>query len=272
MVRVKVMPKKLSKKEAVAKVNSGGRATTRTKTRRNLSDGLNPKAVVRELQRLFDVLGVTEKQPGMWVGRPSSADDAHSGKLSHAFLIGDLLTEWSRNPNYLDKHGNPLPLRLKGTRRSFTKLTLRCAPNINARRILLDLRRIGAVRVEKTGLIYQVDRSISAYEDKKLAAQHTLATLREFIQTLRHNLSSNSASNSDQLFHRIAWNRDFDPDDLPRLKIWLRNHGQHFLESADNWMSRNADMQSKHTARRKKGVQVSVGIYLAVGNPRTRTS
>jgi hypothetical protein len=105
-------------------------------------------------------------------------------------------------------------------------------------------------------------RSLPVYEDKQLAIQHTLTSLDSFIRTLRHNLNS-TASNSDQLFHRVAWNGEFDARDIPTLKIRVKRHGQNFLESCDNWMTRRTKA-SKSVSSRKKAVQVFIGIYLAV--------
>jgi hypothetical protein len=263
---------KNSPKKVVSPRVSKRRAVLAAQKRQRRGADVGPQAVARELQKLFDVLGVRKGRMAAGSTRATGNLVTRSRKLHHAFLIGDLLTQWSQNPEYLDTRGNPIALRLKGKNTSFTSLTLQCAPNANARKVLLDLKRLGAVRIDRAGLIHQLDRSISAYEDKKLAAQHTLSMLHGFIKTLRHNLTSNSSSNSEQLFHRIAWNREFDPSELPRLKIWLKNHGQHFLESADNWMTRSAHTRGRRLSPRKIKPQVSIGLYLAVHDSPNRVS
>ncbi len=100
------------------------------------------------------------------------------------------------------------------------------------------------------------------YEDERLAAQHTLTTLDDFIRTLRHNLDS-APSNSDQLFHRIAWNGNFDDREIPTLKIRARRHGQNFLESFDNWLTRKSLPKSRQK-RPRSSTHVSIGVYLTV--------
>ena len=107
-------------------------------------------------------------------------------------------------------------------------------------------------------------RSLPVYEDKRLAIEHTLTSLNSFIRTLRHNLDSDP-SNADQLFHRIAWNADFDSKLIPALKIKVRRQGQNFLESFDNWMMRKSKTNSSRSKRRRKPSQISIGVYMAVG-------
>jgi hypothetical protein len=221
--------------------------------------------LIRELLNLFDCLGLNS---GQLVRRVSKVDRAKRNPIRnypHASVIGDLLTIWNQDPKYVDGFGDPMPIRMKGLTRSFSQLSQRCAPNMNANQLLLELKRLRAVRMDKDGFIHALGRSIPVYEDKRLAALHTLGTLHGFIKTLRHNLNS-EPSNSDQLFHRIAWNRHLNKHDIPRLKIWLKRHGQHFLESADNWMIRNARKSTSMQKGRKHNAQISIGLYLTIEN------
>lgn len=219
--------------------------------------------LLRELLNLFDCLGL---DPGQLVRRVSKVDRAKKNRIRnypHASVIGDLLTIWNQDSRYVDGFGDPMPIRMKGKTRSFSQLAQRSAPNMNENQLLLELRRLRAVRIDKDGFIHALSRSIPVYEDKRLAAQHTLGTLHGFIRTLRHNLNSET-SNSDQLFHRIAWNRQLTIRDVPRLKIWLQRHGQHFLETADNWMIRNTRRSASKRKGQKDNAQISIGLYLAV--------
>jgi len=101
------------------------------------------------------------------------------------------------------------------------------------------------------------------YEDKHLAIQHTLISLDSFIRTLRHNLNS-AVSNSDQLFHRVAWNGDLDNREIPMLKIRVKRYGQAFLESCDNWMTRRGKSSNRSSRKKGRRAQVFIGVYLAV--------
>jgi hypothetical protein len=182
---------------------------------------------------------------------------------SYTATIGALLTAWHQNPEYLDDLGNPVPLSMRGTKRSFTKLAADAVPSMSAPALLAQLERVGAVSVEKERYIHVHMRSLSVYEDRQLAVDHTLTSLLGFIKTLRHNLGSD-VLNSNQLFHRVAWSDTLDRSLLPNLKIKLKRQGQNFLESFDNWMMRKTQAHSR-TSKKSRQAQVSIGVYLAVG-------
>ncbi len=182
---------------------------------------------------------------------------------SHAAAIGELLSVWHQDPRYLDKSGNPLPVRIRGPGRSFTNLA-KAVPTMSAPVLLRELERAGAVIIDDNRYVHVRMRSLSVYEDKRLAIQHTLTSLLSFIGTLRHNLDSDP-SNSDQLFHRVAWNGDFEYRLVPTLKIKIKRQGQTFLEAFDNWMMRQTKNRSANLTPRGKRVQIILGVYLAVG-------
>jgi len=188
----------------------------------------------------------------------------HRRLYPHIAEIGELLTVWHQDPEYLDNFGNPLPIKLRGLRQSFSQLAKNVVPNMNARILLGQLKRIGAVTIDSDNLIHVHMRSLPVYEDRRLAIEHTLTSLDAFVRTLRHNLDSDP-NNADQLFHRIAWNGDFDRRLIPALKIKVRSQGQGFLESFDNWMLRKANARDRESRHRGKRVQIAIGIYLAVG-------
>ena len=252
------MPKTRTKK--VHARPSGKKKAATSPLREVTADG-----VIQNLLDLFKHLEINVSHP------VSRAHVVADGKIAshtvypHASAISGLLTAWHQDSNYLDNLGNPLPIKRRGSTPSFRSLAERIVPNIDESYLLSELERLGAVIIDKSGLIHVQTRSFPVYEDKRLAVQHTLKTLDCFISTLRHNLNS-TPSNSDQLFHRIASNADFDFREIPALKVRAKRHGQSFLESFDNWLMRKALTKSRLSRSREKRVQVSIGVYLSVEN------
>jgi hypothetical protein len=218
--------------------------------------------VIKDLLDLFSFLGLDKGSLASRVVDLDSATLASRRLYAHASAIGELLAAWHQHPEYLDQLGNPLPIRFVAGPHSFHRLAKKTVPNIDPKTLLSELERIGAVTIDARRYIRVHMRSLPVYEDEQLAIQHTLASLRSFIRTLRHNLNS-AVSNSDQLFHRVAWNGNLDPREIPTLKIRVKRHGQSFLESCDNWMARKAKASTK-SRRNRKRAQVFIGVYLAV--------
>ena len=105
---------------------------------------------------------------------------AHTGIYPHIAEIGELLTVWHQDPEYLDNLGNPRPLKLQGARKSFGRLAKNVVPNMNVRILLGELERIGAVTIDKDKFIHVHMRSLPVYEDRRLAIEYTLTSLYHF--------------------------------------------------------------------------------------------
>jgi Family of unknown function (DUF6502) len=219
--------------------------------------------VIKDLLDLFAHLGLDAGRLAARVVDLDPATLASRRLYPYASAIGELLTAWHQDTEYLDDFGSPATIKMRGSRRSFRRLAEITVPDMDPKILLSELEHIGAVTIDPVGNIRVHMRSLPVYEDKQLAIQHTLMSLDSFIRTLRHNLNS-AVSNSDQLFHRVAWNGDFDALEIPTLKIRVKRQGQNFLESCDNWMTRRNKSSAHKPRTRKKPVQVFIGVYLAV--------
>lgn len=244
------------------------KVTTRAPKKENRRAEPRQVSVDDVIGAVVDLFEKLEIDASRLVSRVKALDNntltTHRRLYPHIAEIGELLTVWHQDPEYLDNFGNPLPIKLRGLRQSFSHLAKNVVPNMNARILLGQLKRIGAVTIDSDNLIHVHMRSLPVYEDRQLAIEHTLTSLDAFVRTLRHNLDSDP-HNAAQLFHRIAWNGDFDRRLIPALKIKVRSQGQGFLESFDNWMLRKANARDRESRRRGKRVQIAIGVYLAVG-------
>ncbi len=184
-------------------------------------------------------------------------------QFPNTLAISDLLTIWHQDVSYLDSSGKPLPLKMRSSRTSFRSLANKAVPDMTAAQLLTELKRLKAVRVDAKGLIHVRKRSLQIYKDRRHRVIHTLNSLRGFINTLRHNLQ-NGSDDSKYIFHRVAWNCDFDANNIPRLKIWLERYGQALLESADGWMLKNSTKFGQTTKKVNSVTGVSVGVYLSI--------
>jgi hypothetical protein len=220
--------------------------------------------VIKQMLDLFDQLGLGASGLTSRIGPLERKALTPRRLYPHIAAVGELLTSWHQNPDYLDSAGNPLPIKMRGRQRSFERLAKVSVPKLSPTHLLSELKRMGAVSVTTAGVIRVQMRSLPVYEDRRLAIQHTLSSLDGFIRTLRHNLKS-PPSNSDQLFHRIARSGEFDAGEIQALKIRIKRYGQNFLESCDNWMSRRSVNQNKKKGKSKrKSSYVSIGVYLSV--------
>ena len=246
-----------------ARAKRHSRPRTSIEKRRPIPREVTIDDVIKDLLDLFSHLGLDAGRLASRVVDLGPATRPPGRPHPHASAIGELLTAWHQDVKYLDDLGCPVPLKMQSSGRSFRRLAEDTVPNMNPKTLLSELQQVGAVAIDAGGYICVQLRSLPVYEDKRLAIQHTLASLDSFVRTLRHNLNS-TVSNSDQLFHRVAWNGDFDAREIPTLKINVKRYGQNFLESCDNWMMRKTKSSARKLRTKGKRVQVSIGLYLAV--------
>jgi hypothetical protein len=227
------------------------------------SGDLTANDVIANLFDLFEQLGLRNSQAATSLTDTAAIQITQHPLYEFASAIGELLTSWHQDPQFLDDDGNPRSIPLHAQQCSFRYLAKQAVPNLDESYLLSELQRLGVVSVDKAGFVTVHMRSFPAYEDKRLAIQHTLTSLDSFIRTLRHNLNS-TPSNSDQLFHRIAQCYDFDSREIPALKIRVKRYGQTFLESFDDWLRRKTLPKQRKSSYGKRPTHVSIGIYLSI--------
>jgi hypothetical protein len=247
----------------VPKTRTASARRTAAKLKKIKHHGVTADDVVTNLIELFDELGIDLTQARSRTTSLSKFNSRSHTLYPHVKAIGEMLASWHQDPAYLDNAGNPSPIKLRGSRPSFRSLAQRAIPKIDEIFLLSELERFGAVAIDESNFVHVKRRSFPIYQDKHLAIEHTLVTLDGFIRTLRHNLSS-EPFNSDQLFHRIAWNSDFDSREIPALKVRVKRHGQNFLDSLDNWLSRNALSRKGKSNGQTRRSHISIGVYLTV--------
>jgi len=226
-------------------------------------DELNANEVIESLFVLFNKLGVSLPERILDVRAVTANSSAAHTLYPHVSAIGDLLKLWHQEPEYLDKEGNPARIRLNGRRPSFRSLAQRAIPSIDRSFLLSELERLGAISIDDGKFVRVHMRSFPVYEDKRLAVHHTLSTLNGFIKTLCHNLEV-SNSNSNQLFHRIAWINNFNKREIQALKVRVKRHGQSFLESCDDWIMEKSLPKSHKPNYQPQSAKVLVGVYLSI--------
>ncbi len=218
--------------------------------------------VLNDFSVLFDQLGVDCPSLLAKYKRATSFKRTRNKEYYvDTLAISDLLTLWHQDPEYLDQAGRPLPIRMRAGYPCFRSLAERSVPGVPPARLIRELTRLRAIRIDRRRFIHVRVRSLVTYRDKRHTIIHTLNSLRGFINTLLHNIEG---PNTEPLFQRVAWNSGLDVNDVPRLKIWLRRHGQALLESADGWMMRKSVNAKSSYSRRRRSANVSVGVYLSV--------
>jgi hypothetical protein len=81
----------------------------------------------------------------------------------------------------------------------------------------------------------------------------------DFLRTLEYNFLKNPLMGRG-LFQRVAHKLDSNSRLAPLFNQYVREHGQLFLESVDEWLIRH--QPARRRGQRRRRVRLGVGVYV----------
>ena len=169
-----------------------------------------------------------------------------------------IVARWANHLTYLER-GKPMRLRLHGRKPSFKSLVKSVSPRYSPSLALRNLRRSGVVRLARDGKLELTSRFYPVRSSGAVDIEPFTRMMIDFLRTHEFNLLQNPMLGHG-LFQRIAHNLKSDARLAPTFNRYVREQGQLFLETIDEWLVRH--QPKKSSARPKKRVRLGVGIYV----------
>jgi hypothetical protein len=213
----------------------------------------------QSVSRIAITTGLTRIEVSRVLSQTAEEAEALVGRLSR---VGRLLTGWHQDSDFTGPYGIPYEVQFDGVpgRRSFTELVRRYTSDVPADEMLDELKRIGAVTDLGNGYIRVLIRLYipSAEDPAKFHAMSVAFT--DLAKTLDQNLRPNE---DHKLFERRVWSANgITPTDAMDFDGYVKDRGQQFLESLDDWLSHREAEAMKSDADHK--VKVGVAMYMFV--------
>ena len=221
------------------------------------------EVVLRPLLRILLAAGLSEQQLLRVCERSvrTVARRTVSGRLAsipHIERLDDVVARWINHPSYLSR-GKPMVLPLKGRTTSFYGLARSAAPGASPKLVLRALALNHAVRITRDRKVKLLMRYSPARARGAVDIEVFTAMTSEFLRTLEFNLLNNPRPGAG-LFQRRANKVDSDAKLAPVFNQYVREQGQLFLESVDEWLIRHQPARKRGQSRRK--VRLGVGVYV----------
>jgi hypothetical protein len=187
---------------------------------------------------------------------PHPSDDEAMSQQERSTRV---ISGWTRDPRFMDKKGEPLPLHFDEQEGSFSDLVRRYSGDIPPRAVLDELLRVGLVERQKDGLIRLVARAYvpRAGTAEKLSILGVEAS--DLINTIDHNIHSEGG---EPFFQRKVCYFRFPDRYLPELRKLTQRRSQELLEELNRWMAEHDDAEAGDDVRRS-----GVSIYYFEGPP-----
>jgi hypothetical protein len=213
----------------------------------------------QSVSRIAITTGLTRLEVSRLLTQTDEDVEALLGRLSR---VGRLLTGWHQDSDFTGPYGIPYEVQFEGPigRRSFTELVRRYTSDVPADEMLDELKRIGAVLDLGNGYYRVLIRSYipSAADPAKFHAMSVAFT--DLAKTLDQNLRPDE---DQKIFERRVWAPNgITPTDALDFDRYVKDRGQQFLESLDDWLSTRETEAARSGA--DQSVKVGVAMYMFV--------
>lgn len=206
------------------------------------------------ISRASILSGLTRKEVQRLVAGPVEPETVESERYNRAARV---LTAWTRDPDFADARGEPLPLEPNDGAHSFAVLVRRHSGDVPVRAVLDELLRVGAVRRRETdGRLELVTR---AYVPQRSAIDKIAilgSDVADLIDTIHHNIEH---GDTDPRFQRKVMYRNVPVAALPEFRKLSAAQAQTLLEKLDKWLSERSEPPSTdrpQTARARVGMGI----------------
>ena len=213
----------------------------------------------QSVSRIAITTGLTRLEVSRLLTQTDEDAEALLGRLSR---VGRLLTGWHQDSDFTGPYGIPYEVQFEGPigRRSFTELVRRYTSDVPADEMLDEMKRIGAVLDLGNGYYRVLIRLYipSAADPAKFHAMSVAFT--DLAKTLDQNLRPDE---DQKIFERRVWAPNgITPTDALDFDRYVKDRGQQFLESLDDWLSTRETEAARSGA--DQSVKVGVAMYMFV--------
>jgi hypothetical protein len=170
----------------------------------------------------------------------------------------EVMCTWRREIDFVDANGQPSALRFEANKSSFTSLCISARCRQSSAEILNALLEFGAVSIGSDGMIRSETPTFilgKAISGGRLATDGLLKQLEGFLRCVHGNVRSVSGQGTSR-FERactVTVARELEPV----FAQLVRQRGQEFIDSIDEWLERN----TKYMSPSDNYVELGAGAY-----------
>jgi hypothetical protein len=172
--------------------------------------------------------------------------------------LGRVVFQWQRLPEYLDKDGNPIPLRIRGR-----------APSLEAlfrKHKLQSYFPIGVSHLQESGLVRKTRRGLFIPKTCEIIVPaltpelvEVLAqTLSRLVATVLQNTSLGEPTEL-RLIERLTAVPNFPRKDVPAFKKFAREQGGMVISTMNDWLETRRAKQSPSALEKER---LTAGLHV----------
>jgi hypothetical protein len=223
--------------------------------------------MLTKVVQLFEKLGVEANMMhdvidsiGRRNGRASTSKSSIARRVF--FDYPEILKEWYTNPRFTDSNGAPAKLRIHRGRRSFGALVRQVESRADPAEALAVLLKSRAVTRHGRDAVRARSRVFNTSGSNSLNAVRLLCVVDAIVTMVDKNFQVRARDRfSKGFYERAATNRYVDARCLHDFHVFLREQGDDFMQTMDDWLSAHSRGHPT-SGRPPKTFRVGTGIYM----------
>lgn len=194
---------------------------------------------------------VARKRPAVRINRLSSLE-----------TYGELIGAWTSLPGYLDQHGNPRDLTMRGPK-GFNSLVMFVDKKLPSHAAISVLQIYGNVARLRNGRFRLLTPFFHVNNKSALAFEPSARFIADASSTVNRLVHPGSKRSTPKLFWRAAGIRDLPKECIDSYLDFARRRSLVFLQEIDDWLQSHGDLPTTSSKR----VRAGLGVFSICGAP-----
>lgn len=207
------------------------------------------------ISRVAIMTGLTRKEIKRLREKISIGDSSLSVKTTP---LADVLHHWHAHSDFTDSNGYPRELTFAEEKDSFTSLVKKFGGDIPAGAMRTEMKRVGAIREDQSGLLAVVERTYRADDNHETLVTMLVHSVYALLSNVVHNTDPERASVT--WANRVAFTKSLRSSGTRQLRRIARDRIVDFAESIDDVFIAYESLQDDGD-QDEVGSPVAVGVY-----------
>lgn len=174
-----------------------------------------------------------------------------------------VLHGWRTDPEFMDRHGSPLRLRLAGPGVTFRVLVSRYAGDVTPVSVMKELLKSGAISKAAGG-------SVAVKKNTPRVRGFGADVVAEFSARMRDlgsTLVKNIEGVQEPIFVGFSEIKHLSADEAALFQETFSERAASLVDGVERWRSSQARMRAKTKGQTGEGTRVGLGVYLVEQRP-----
>jgi hypothetical protein len=198
-----------------------------------------------------------------WQAVGNEKSKVRINRLPKIDLYGDLVGIWTRHPDYIDRHGRPRDLAMRGMK-GFQSLVAVVDASLAADQAASVLLTYGNVSKLRNGRYRLLKSFFHVRTRSAVAFEPSARFLADASATVNCLIHPSSASASPGLFWRVADTPNLSEEHMQSYLEYARRRSLVFLQEIDDWLQAHVGATRASKSRGRAGL----GIFSICSVPR----